>query len=71
MKKTIEIIFLIIIVLFVLWLTAFFLRDKNEFFCKVSFGELRSTNFSDVITLNENTYNKKCVGTWIVDKFGN
>ena len=70
-KTIIEVIILTIVLIIALWVGAFLLRDKSEFFCKMSFGEYRTTSFSSVPTVGNVLYNKACVGSLIVDIFGN
>lgn len=41
MKKALEIVALVFVLAIALWLGAFLLRDKSEFFCQMSFGEYR------------------------------
>ena len=69
-KKISEVILLSLIIIIALWLGAFLLRDKSELFCKMSLGELRTFNLSNTPSLSK-IDDERCVGTWIVDTFGN
>lgn len=69
MKKIIEIIVLTIIIIITLWLGAFLLRDKSEFFCKVSFGEYIGNPASNIQTGGSIKFNYTCTNLPIVNLF--
>ncbi len=71
-KTIIEVIILTIVLIIALWVGAFLLRDKSELFCKMSFGEYRiiPTGGPPTVPMNDPS-SRACLGTFIVDIFGN
>jgi len=66
-----EIIIFTIVVIIVLWLGAFLLRDKSEFFCKMSFGEYGFVPGGRVPTVQMKSGDFACFHPFIIDKFYN
>ena len=65
-KTIVEIIILLGIIVIALWFGAFLLKDKNEFFCKLSFGEYKVMPTKGYhIEGYRSTH--KCVGSFIVN----
>ena len=67
-KIILEAIVFTVIVTIVLWLGAFLLRDKSEFFCKLSFGEYR-TIFANITTGDSIPHKDVCTSSPIFKIF--
>lgn len=70
-KKVIEIIILSLLAIVLLWLGAFLLRDKNELFCKMSFGKYTGLPATYATTVGSIKFNYTCTGSPIFDLFNN
>ncbi len=67
-KTIIEVIILTIVLVILLWVGAFLLRDKSELFCKMSFGEYSPIPSDGAPTIHM-VSKKACIRSSIISFF--